>query len=279
MRLGSGREPPPGKDVFVPWRRRVSARFAKLERELMAALAHDLRHVAPDLAGQFEESLPGTRRNTGSGLFTEAIVSSRRPLSDERATGRFGTVHAMVGDLPDPIAFQVELRNGRLLALHGDAYGQDTGAIDFTSVPFDQIFTLNDQGDSIPFDPAALMRPSPLLALQEHEGPTGPELAYRPLVNRGPLERLQDDAPPDLMEFVRETPAADTDDEAIKSLMIGIWVVVAVAALLAVTLFRVSFVFAIVAAAWLGAMLRKPAVRTALAQAAKALGKFEFRPS
>ena len=124
----------------------------------MAALAHDLRHVAPDLAGQFEESLPGTRRNTGSGLFTEAIVSSRRPLSDERATGRFGTVHAMVGDLPDPIAFQVELRNGRLLALHGDAYGQNTGAIDFTSVPFDQIFTLNDQGDSIPFDPAALMR-------------------------------------------------------------------------------------------------------------------------
>ena len=133
----------------------MSARFTKLEREIMAAVAHDLRHVAPDLSGQFEESLPGTRRNTGSGLFSEVIVSSRRPLSAERATGFFGTVHAMVGDLPDPIAFQVELREGRLLALHGDAYGQDTRAIDFTTVAFDQVFTLNDQGESIAFDPAA----------------------------------------------------------------------------------------------------------------------------
>jgi hypothetical protein len=44
-------------------------------------------------------------------------------------------------------------------------------------------------------------------------------------------------------------------------------------------LFRVSFVFVVIAAAWLGAMLRKPAARTALAQAAKALGKAEFRLS
>ena len=60
----------------------VSPRFTKLEREIMAAMAHDLRRTAPDLAGQFEESLPGTRRNTKSGLFSEIIVSSRRPLSN-----------------------------------------------------------------------------------------------------------------------------------------------------------------------------------------------------
>ena len=247
----------------------------------MAAMAHDLRNVAPDLAGQFEESLPGTRRNTGSGLFTETIVSSRRPLPDERATGVFGTVHAMVGDLPDPIAFQVELRHGRLLALHGDAYGQNTRAIDFNSVPFDQVFTVNDDGVSIPFDPAALMQPSPLLALHQHEdGPAdGRELACRPLVNRGPLERLQDDRPPDLIEALREPLQTEVDKEAVKSLMIGIWVFMAVAAVLAVTLFRVSFVFVIIAAAWLGAMLRKPAVRTGLAQAARVLGRAEFRPS
>jgi hypothetical protein len=259
----------------------VSARFTKLERDVMAAMAHDLRHVAPDLAGQFEESLPGTRRNTGSGLFTETIVSSRRPLSAERATGHFGTVHAMVGDLPDPIAFQVELRNGRLLALHGDAYGQDTRAIDFAGVPFDQVFTLNEGGESIAFEPAALMRPSALLALHEHEDhdPAEPEFSPRPLINRAPLERLQDDRPPDLTETLREPPQTEADPEAVKSLMIGIWVAVAVAALLAVTLFRVSFVFVVIAAAWLGAMLRKPAARTALAQAAKALGKAEFRLS
>jgi len=245
----------------------------------MAAMAHDVRHVAPDLAGQFEESLPGTRRNTGSGLFTEVIVSSRRPLSEARATGVFGTVHAMVGDLPDPIAFQVELRNGRLLALHGDAYGQDTSAMDFSSVPFDQVFTLNDQGDSIAFDPAALMRPSPLLALQEHDDSIGPELSYSPLINRGPLERLQDHGSPDSIEPVSEQPSAEVDSEAVKSLMIGVWVVVAVAAFLAVTLFRVSFFVVVIAAAWLGAMLRKPAVRAGLARAAKALGSAEFRPS
>lgn len=261
----------------------MSARFTKLEREVMAAMAHDLRHVAPDLAGQFEESLPGTRRNTGSGLFSETIVSSRRPLSAERETGRFGTVHAMVGDLPDPIAFQVELRNGRLLALHGDAYGQDTRAIDFTTVPFDQVFTLNDQGDSIPFDPAVLMRPSPLLALHQHEGDdlaATVEMFDRPVVNRAPLERPRDDRPLDLIEAVLgKTPQPEPDPEAVKSLMIGIWAVVAVAGFFAVILFRVSFVVVIVGAIWLGAILRKPGVRTALAHAAKALGRAEFRPS
>jgi hypothetical protein len=30
----------------------------------MQALGWDLRDIAPDLAGQFEESLPGVRRNT-----------------------------------------------------------------------------------------------------------------------------------------------------------------------------------------------------------------------
>lgn len=282
MRLGSGREPPLGKNVLVLWRRRVSARFTKLEREVMAALAHDLRHVSPDLAGQFEESLPGTRRNTGSGLFSETIVSSRRPLSAERETGRFGTVHAMVGDLPDPIAFQVELRNGRLLALHGDAYGQDTRAIDFATVPFDQVFTLNDQGDSIPFDPAAPMRPSPLLALHQHEEDdlaATVEMFDRPLVNRGPLEQLQDDRPSDLTALLSKTPQAEPDPEAIKSLMIGIWAVVAAVGFIAVILFRVSFAVVIVGAIWLGAILRKPGVRTALAHAAKALGRAEFRPS
>jgi len=244
----------------------------------MAALVHELRHVAPDLAGQFEESLPGTRRNTGSGLFSEVIVSSRRPLSTERETGRFGTVHAMVGDLPDPIAFQVELREGRLLALHGDAYGQDTRAIDFSHVPFDQIFMLNDQGESIAFDPAALMRPSPLLALHQHDDhdPPHPGQLHPPLVNRGPLERLQDDRPPALL---RAEPLSEEDREATRSLLIGIWVVAAVIALLAVVFSRASLFLVLVGGFWLAALLRKPAVKAALARGARALGRFEVRPS
>lgn len=258
----------------------VSARFTRLEREIMAAMAHDLRHVAPDLAGQFEESLPGTRRNTGSGFFSEIIVSSRRPLSVERATGRFGTVHAMVSDLSDPVAFQVELREGRLLALHGDAYGQDTRAIDFETVPFDQVFTLNDQGESIAFEPAALMRPSPLLALQRHDDHELDEPEAPPLVNRGPLQRLQDDRPPALVKAAsHEEPQSDADREATKSLLIGIWVIAAVIAFLAVVFSRTSVFLVLIAGFWLSALLRKPMVKRALLRAARALGGFEVRPS
>ncbi|MBW8304739.1 MAG: hypothetical protein K0M78_12560 [Brevundimonas sp.] len=258
----------------------MSDRFTRLEREVMAAMAHDLRHIAPDLAGQFEESLPGTRRNTGSGLFSEIIVSSRRPLSPERATGVFGTVHAMVGDLPDPVAFQVELRQGRLLALHGDAYGQDTRAIDFENVPFEQVFTVNDQGESVAFDPAALMRPGPLLALHQHDDhdPVGPEEFL--LVNRGPLQRLQDERPAALVRAGPSAePVAEADREAINSLLIGIWVIAAIFALLVVVFARASFFLVVVGAFWLGALLRKPIVKAALARAARNLGRFEVRPS
>ena len=246
----------------------------------MAAMAHDLRHIAPDLAGQFEESLPGTRRNTGSGLFSEIIVSSRRPLSAERATGVFGTVHAMVGDLPDPVAFQVELRQGRLLALHGDAYGQDTRAIDFERVPFDQVFTLDDQGESVAFDPAALMGPSPLLALHQHNDhdPARPEDPR--LVNRGPLQRLQDErSPPLVRDPPSEAPETEPDREAVQSLLIGIWVAAGAVALLAVLFARASVFLVMIAAFWLGALLRKPMIRTALARAARSLGRLEVRPS
>lgn len=170
-------------------------RFTRLETAVLDALAWDLRDIAPDLAGQFAESLPGQRRNTGSGLFTELIVDRSRPAPLTTPTGRFGTVHAMVGDLPDPVAFQVDLREGRLLALQGDAYGQDTRALDFATVRFDQVFTVNSQGESIAWDPAALMPPSPLLDLHSHPDQDRALRAEPPLHNTGPLQRLQDPQP------------------------------------------------------------------------------------
>jgi len=169
----------------------VSDRFTRLETAVLDALAWELCDDAPDLAGQFAESLAGQRRNNGSGLFTELIVDRTRPAPLNTLTGRFGTVHAMVGDLPDPIAFQVDLREGRLLALHGDAYAQDTRDIDFARVPFDQVFTLNGQGESIAYDPAALMPPSPRLDLDSHPGQEPASLAEPRLQNTGPLQRLQ----------------------------------------------------------------------------------------
>lgn len=254
----------------------MSARFTKLERDVMAALAWDLRHVAPDLAGQFEESLPGTRRNTGSGLFTETIVSSRRPLSAERETGRFGTVHALVGALPDPIAFQVELRNGRLLALHGDAYGQDTRAIDFARVPFEQVFTVDEAGRSIEFRPAGLMPASPMTDLHRPDETPPPAArsgtpAASPPPRQSQLQTPQ--APtgtaPSLAGQLRTALAAGAapdpaaaDDRI--SLLIGAWVVIAVGAGLGVLILDLPVIPALLAAGWLAAMVRRPRVLAAI---------------
>jgi len=277
LRLGSGRASPPSELVLKA--RIVSERFTRLEREVMAALAWDVRHLAPDLAGQFEESLPGARRNTGSGLFSEMIVSSRRPAPEERPTGLFGTVHAMVGDLPDPIAFRVELREGRLLALHGDAYGQDTRDLDFATVPFDQVFTVNDQGKSIEFDPAVLLRPSPLLALQVHGDPLQAELEAPPtLVNRGPLQRLQEEAPDVLHGLLAATSRPASDAASTTSVLVGLWVVAAVIGLLAIVLGAPPILVG-VAGVWLAHLLRNRKVREALTRAAATLGRYEVRPS
>lgn len=253
----------------------MSDRFTKLERDVMAALAWELRHISPDLAGQFEESLPGTRRNTGSGLFTETIVSSRRPLAAERETGRFGTVHAMVGTLPDPIAFQVELRNGRLLALHADAYGQDTRAIDFARVPFEQVFTVDEAGRSIEFRPAELMPPSPLLDLHHHEDSPPParvetpaaspparhpqpQVRQAPAGNAHPLaDKLRAALP---ASAAAELPAAD--DRV--SLLVGAWALIAVGAMLGIFVFRIPVIGALVVAGWLAFNVRRPRVLAAI---------------
>ncbi len=265
-------------------------RFTSLESDVLDALAWDLRDIAPDLAGQFAESLPGSRRNTGSGLFTELIVDRSRPPPLTSPTGRFGTVHAMVGDLEDPIAFQAELRQGRLLSLHGDAYGQDTRAIDFARAPFDQVFTVNDRGESVAWDPAALMRPSPLLDLHQHADSLPPVTPDPALVNHGALQQVQAPAPQDLMGVLfgvsslgSVVPAADADDSPPdeadqRSLLIGVWVAIAVGAVLITLLFRLSWVFAVFIAIALGRLVQKPKVLSALGRATRRAGQYEYRP-
>jgi len=266
--------------------------FTPLESAVMEALAWDLRDVAPDLAGQFEESLPGQRRNTGLGSFTEMIVGHSRPAAAERATGAFGTVHAMVGDLPDPVAFKVRLREGRLLALEGDAYGQDTRGIDFAAAPFDQVFTVDDQGRSIAFDPRAIMKPSPLLELQTPEDAFAPAIVSPPpLVNIGALQGVQEPAsrPDDLMtalfgarspadapaSVARKTPLSRQD----RILLIGVWAVLAMIGLFASLLFRFPLVLALLLPLWLGRLAGAPAVLSALRRALTRLRLIQDSPS
>ena len=264
-------------------------RFTPLESDILDALAWDLRDIAPDLAGQFAESLPGARRNTGSGLFTELIVDRFRPPPMTTPTGRFGTVHAMVGDLPDPIAFQAELRQGRLLALHGDAYGQDTRAIDFARVPFDQVFTLDERGESVAFDPEALMQPSPLLDLHQHADHAPPPPVSAPgVMTVADVQKFQSEKLQGLVDVmfgkVHPATAAPVDEDAPidkadqTSLKIGLWAAVAIGSLLITLVMRLPIFFAIFLTIAIGRMLSRPPVIAALARGTRRLGQYEYRP-
>lgn len=235
----------------------------------MDALAHDLRTEVPDLAGQFEESRPSVRRNTGFGLFTEMIVDRSRPVPASGPTGDLGSVHAMVGDLADPIAFRVRVRQGVLLGLIGDSYGQDTRAIDFASVPFDQVFTIDDQGRSVPFEPRPVEMRA-LHALQRHEDPFAePEAPPPPprLLNVGPLQKLQEPVASALVDNrprrgaspaaaeAAAAPAPLAEDEKI-ALRVGVWFGLFVLAAVLVLIFEAPIPAAFAAAFVAGRFLQ-----------------------
>lgn len=156
--------------------------FTPLERAALDGLAWELSAVAPDLAGQIAESLPGQRRVQGPLFLTETIVDRRRPNPPETTTGRLGTIHVQIDWLEHPIAFRAELLNGRLIALHGDAYGQDLSAVNLTGDVVDQVFRLREDGHPVPHDPRdraeAIRESSPLRKLQANPDPPPPEPRY-----------------------------------------------------------------------------------------------------
>lgn len=158
--------------------------FTPLERAALDGLAWELSAVAPDLAGQIAESLPGQRRVQGPVLVTETIVDRHRPNPPETTHGRLGTIHVQIDHLEHPIAFQVELVNGRLVALHGDAYGQDLARVNLTGDVVDQVFRLRDDGHPVPYDPRdradAIRESSPLRRLQANPDPPPLEPRYPP---------------------------------------------------------------------------------------------------
>ncbi|CAN5320790.1 hypothetical protein BH10PSE1_BH10PSE1_00960 [soil metagenome] len=250
-------------------------KFTALEQSVVQALAWDLRDVAPDLAGQFEESLPGARRNTGFGLFTEMIVNPRRPAPAQKSTGSYGTVHAMVGDLPGSMAFKAVLRDGVLLGVEGDAFDMETDQIDFATTPFRTVFTVDDQGKSVWFDPAAITGTSPLRQLQTWERPEPSPPTEEPrLVNIGALQRVQDVAGSLTRTFpVRDKPIPLKLDESQTSLFIGLCVAIGALALLACWLLRIPLAFAIFVTFWLGRGLRHP---KALAWVSRTLARFQI---
>ena len=237
------------------------SRLTRLESAVMDAMAWELSDIAPDLAGQVEESAPGRRRNTGAGLYSELIVDRHRPPPTATPTGLFGTVHVMVGDLPDPVGFQVELRQGRLIALHGQSYGQDTRDIDFATTPFDEVFTLDETGESILYDPAAHRRESPLHRLHDHPDVIPPhEVALYSAPPPGPkltaLQRVQLDPTPESHARTFGHPSEDftplpAPAGPVVLIFAGVYMLIVVGGLILHFAFGLPFVLVFIGGLWL----------------------------
>ena len=264
----------------------ASIPLTRLERAVMAALAHELRGAIPDLAAQFTAAKASQRRNMAFGAYTGLTLDRPRPATT--ADGAFGTVHVMIDGLADAVAFQVLMRHGTVAAFQADSYGQDTRAINFDTVGFEQVFTLDAQGRSIPFEPRPSAAPAPTRSLPSAPRPaqqaepmrqTLPTAAQRPAQTPQATPPRRDPAftfgpngaistPPPIApgtgfgSGTTDLPdIAGMDD---KTLLAGLWVVIAVVAFLLVTIFDVSWFFVLIPAIWIAQAIRRPNVLSAI---------------
>lgn len=271
--------------------------LTRLERAVMAALAHELRHTIPDLATQFAEAKASQRRNMAFGAYTGLTLD--RPHPATTADGRFGSVHVMIDGLQDAVAFQVLMRHGTVAALQADSYGQDTRPINFDTVGFEQVFTLDAQGRSVPFEPrpstdderplrrspppASRHTPNPAQQAAPMRAPPQPQPAPPPQTYKPqPASPERDRAftfgpngavstpppiPPGTSFGSRISDLPDIASLDDKTLRIGLWVAIAVVAFLLVTIFQIGWVFVLVPGIWLAQMIRRPAVLSAIRKA------------
>lgn len=260
----------------------------------MAALAGELRSTIPDLAAQFAAARSSQRRNMAFGAYTGLTLDRPRPATT--ADGPFGTVHVMIDGLQDAVAFQVLMRHGTVAALQSDSYGQDTRAINFDTVGFEQVFTLDAQGRSIPFEP----RPSsdedrPI----RRNSPPMPRQAPGPAQQAEPTQPAPQPRPASPPQIHKPQPASPQRDRAFtfgpngavstpppipsgtgfgsrtselpdiagmddKTLLIGLWAAIAVIAFLLVTIFQISWIFVLIPSIWVAQIIRRPRVLSAI---------------
>ena len=231
-------------------------RFSSLEIAVMQALAWELRATVSDLDAQFELASAGRRVNTGSGFHHEIIIDRNRKAPLETPPGLFGSVHALIDGLEDAVLFQVQLREGRLLALVADAYDQDTRDIDFMTAGYEQVFYLDADGASRLFDSSVLVAGNrPAWERTEWEPPEPLPPVYRytppPTVSRPAPAPARTDADYALADRV--------NDRWVVKLVI--WAAVFVVALIAWLAAGLSLIFCLIAAFWIGsALTRGPAV-------------------
>jgi hypothetical protein len=241
-----------------------------LESAVMDAMVWQMGDSVPDLAAQAASSSPGLRRNTGAGLYSRMIVDANRATRNLDATGLFGTVHVMVGDLPDPIGFQIELRQGRLMVLHGQSYGQDTRAIDFSSTPFGEVFTVDARGQSVLYRPAwrasdPVARPAP-----QAQTPTKPPVSAAKPADPAPASA----AAPSLTEILAgaSNPMASRAGK-LALVYLGAYALAVLFVLFAQFVLHLGWVFAAVAAAWALRYIHSPKGRARMADIADILNR------
>lgn len=241
--------------------------FSKLELAVLDALADELRDQLPDLPGQIAEALPGMRRNTGYGFTTEIIVDRNRPSPDSPLTGRFGTIHGDVPGLIEPMAFQIEVAGGRLLALHGMTYDEATDAIDFRSARVSGLFRIDARGNSVAWTPRILTGESPLQALQNWETP--PEVRPRPARSASSAPHGPPTSP--ALDFIfgkrgePDKPAAPPADLPADAVLVAAAIgVMALVALISVILFRLPVVGALVFFGYGASIFRRAKAREML---------------
>lgn len=225
-----------------------------LESAVMDAMIWQMGDSVPDLRAQVAASSPGLRRNTGAGLYSQIVVDADRAIANPDATGLFGTVHAMVAGLPDPVGFQIELRQGRLTALHGQSYGQDTRAIDFSTTAFEEVFTVDEAGRSILFRPAR-RTPDPIPLKAKPAAQAAPKAQPKPAPK--PAPKTSDHtlpsaaAAPGLAEIIAglSNPTASRGGQ-LALVYLGAYALAAVFILFAHLVLHVGWIFGLVLAGW-----------------------------
>lgn len=257
-----------------PVRAKPVAHFSRLESAVMAALAAELRHAVPDLAAQFRNARPGLKRNMAVGYYCGLTGDGVRPVSTR--DGALGSVHVLIDGLHDAVAFRVLMRQGRAVALEADSYGQDTRAIDFDRVGFEQVFTINASGQSVLFEGPSVI-PTASAAARPRQIPAAPRpsvpsstgapatVIVRPRTatsastpSYGPNGAVSTPSTP------RPAAEADTPEIAPGAMLLIAWAVIAAVAVLAVLIFDLPIIFAAIAAFWIGNAVRQPKVLAAL---------------
>lgn len=255
-----------------PVRAKPAAHFTRLESAVMAALAAELRHAVPDLSAQFRNARPGLKRNMAFGYYCGLTGDGVSPVSTR--DGALGSVHVLIDGLHDAVAFRVLMRQGRAVAIEADSYGQDTRAIDFDRVGFEQVFTVNASGQSVLFEGPSVIptasaaarprqipaAPRPTAAASAHaQSPAAVIVHPRPVQSGfGPNGAVSTPSTP------RPAAEADTSEIPPGAMLLIAWTVIAVVAVLLVLIFDLPILFAAIAAFWIGNAVRQPKVLAAL---------------